>query len=56
MDFVGEDDFAAWLKLKDLDLASQLAFFWRDMDIRPDGEVVQSLKDSGAETDVGFFP
>ena len=56
VDVVGEEDFAAWLKLRDLDLASQLAAFWRDMDIRPDGEVVQSLKDSDAETDVGFFP
>ena len=55
VDVVAEEDFGAWLTLRDLDLASQLASFWRNMDIRPDGEVVQSMKESDAETDVAFF-
>ena len=55
VDVVAEEDFGTWLTLRDLDLASQLSSFWRNMDIRPDGEVVQSMKESDAESDVGFF-
>ena len=54
-DIVEEEDFATWMQLRDLDLASHLLAFWRELDIGAHGDLVHSLKENDAETPVCFF-